>query len=301
MTTGTAVVTDSTSYIPKALLAEHPISIVPLHVVLGDRSGQEGGEITPQDVATALRDKSIAVSTSRPTPADFLRVYYRLLDEGARDIVSVHISAELSGTFDSARTAAAECNEKRPEGRVHVVDSRITCMAMGQAALAAERAAQAGAEVEDILRLVTWIAEESTNLFYVDTLEYLRRGGRIGAAQALLGTALAVKPLLHLSEGRIVPLEKVRTSSRAIARLKALALAAAAKRDNQVRIAVQHLAAAERAESLAADLAKALPADTSIVVGEVGAVVGAHVGPGLLGIALTPLSDTPPPASQGRP
>lgn len=295
MTNGIAIVTDSTSYIPQDLLSEHSVSIVPLHVTLGDRTGQEGGEISPHDVALALRDKSISVSTSRPTPEDFLRTYHRLLDEGAHDIVSLHISSELSGTFDSARTAAVECNEKRPQTRVHVVDSRITCMAMGQAALAAARAACDGRVIDDVLRLVSWVAEESTNLFYVDTLEYLRRGGRIGAAQALLGTALAVKPLLHLSDGRIAPLEKVRTSSRAISRLKTLALEAAARRENRVQVAVQHLAAGERAEAVAEDLARALPADTSIVVGEVGAVVGAHVGPGLLGIALTPLAEALPP------
>lgn len=297
MHTGTAVVTDSTSYIPEDLLGDLPISVVPLHAILGDRSGEEGSEVTPQEVAAALRDKKVAVSTSRPTPGDFLCVYNDLLDGGARDIVSIHISGELSGTWDAARTAAAECDEKRGAHLVHVVDSRVTGMAMGYAVLAAAEAAVGGADAEGIAELAARMTHESINLFYVDTLEYLRRGGRIGAAQALLGTALAVKPLLHLTEGRIVPLEKVRTSSRAIARLKTLALEAAAKQNNEVQVAVHHLAAAERAEAIRADLAEALPDGTRIVVAEVGAVVGAHVGPGLLAIALSPLPTALTPRS----
>jgi DegV family protein with EDD domain len=274
-----AVVTDSTAYLPDGVADRLSVRVVPLQVVLGGRSGAEGSEVTPAEVAAALA-AWVPVSTSRPTPAEFAAVYRDALDGGASAVVSLHLSRELSGTWDSARLAAAEVDS----GLIRVVDSRSAAMGLGFAVLAAAQAAAAGGTAEQVYAAAVSTAERTTTLFYVDTLEHLRRGGRIGAAQALLGTALSVKPILHVREGRIVPLEKVRTVSKGIARLEALAVAAAG--DGPADVAVHHLAAAERAALLAQRLRARLPAARQFYASEVGAVVGAHVGPGVLGVVV---------------
>ena len=273
------VVTDSTAYLPDGLADELSVRVVPLQVVLGGRSGAEGSEVTPDQVASAL-SAWVPVSTSRPTPAEFAAVYRDALAGGASGVVSLHLSRELSGTWDSARLAAAEVGADA----VRVVDSRSAAMGLGFAVLAAAEAAAAGAGPEEVYAAAVGTAERTTTLFYVDTLEHLRRGGRIGAAQALLGTALSVKPILHVREGRIVPLEKVRTVSKGVARLEALAVAAAG--DGPADVAVHHLAAAERASLLAERLRARLPRVRKFYASEVGAVVGAHVGPGVLGVVV---------------
>jgi DegV family protein with EDD domain len=273
------VVTDSTAYLPVGLADELSVRVVPLQVVLGGRSGAEGSEVTPAQVAAALA-AWVPVSTSRPTPAEFAAVYREALEGGADGVVSLHLSRELSGTWDSARLAAAEVGA----GSIRVVDSRSAAMGLGFAVLAAAEAAAKGGSREEVYAAAVGTAERTTTLFYVDTLEHLRRGGRIGAAQALLGTALSVKPILHVREGRIVPLEKVRTVSKGIARLEALAVAAAG--DGPADVAVHHLAAAERAALLAERLRGRLPRVRRFYASEVGAVVGAHVGPGVLGVVV---------------
>jgi len=273
------VVTDSTAYLPAGLADELSVRVVPLQVVLGGRSGAEGSEVTPAQVAAALA-AWVPVSTSRPTPAEFAAVYRKALESGASGVVSLHLSRELSGTWDSARLAASEVGVDS----IRVVDSRSAAMGLGFAVLAAAEAAAAGGSPEEVYAAAVGTAERTTTLFYVDTLEHLRRGGRIGAAQALLGTALSVKPILHVREGRIVPLEKVRTVSKGIARLEALAVAAAG--DGPADVAVHHLAAAERAALLAERLRTRLPQVGQFYASEVGAVVGAHVGPGVLGVVV---------------
>jgi DegV family protein with EDD domain len=195
--------------------------------------------------------------------------------------VSVHLSRELSGTWDSARLAAEEFGP-----RVHVVDSRSTGMGLGFAVLAAAEAAQEGTPGTEVAAAAEAVAARCRLFFSVETLDRLRRGGRIGAAAALVGTALAVKPLLHVAQGRIVPLEKVRTTARAAQRLVELAVKAAG--DGPVDLAVHHLAAATRAEEVAARLRERLPHVARLLVSEVGAVIGAHVGPGLLGVVVVP-------------
>lgn len=277
-----AVVTDSTSYLPAALSDALRVRLVALQVQLDGRTGQEGRDVSPADVTAALRNRT-AVTTSRPTPAEFLEVYRGALREGAEAVVSVHLSAELSGTCDSARLAAAELDE----GVVQVLDSRSTAMALGFAVLAAARAAAAGAGAEAVEQAARATRERTSALFYVDSLEWLHRGGRIGTAAAMLGTALAVKPLLHLADGKIVPLEKVRTASKAIARLVQLTVNHAGS--GEVDIAVQHLASPERAADVARQLREALPNLRELHQSEVGAVVGAHVGPGLLGVVVNRL------------
>jgi DegV family protein with EDD domain len=277
-----AVVTDSTAYLPDELVAGYGIHVVPLYVVLPGRSGREGQDIGPEDVARTLALRGQTVSTSRPTPGDFVAAYRRALGEGASQLVSVHLSSELSGTGDAARLAASQVGEHI----VTVVDTRSAAMGSGFAVLAAARSAAAGSGAAEVARTAREIAAATRTYFVVDTLEHLRRGGRIGAAAAVLGSALAVKPVLHVQDGRVVPLEKVRTTARALHRLVQRAVEAAGQ--GPVSIAVHHLAAAEKAERLAAEIRDRLPQLRELHVSELGAAIGAHVGPGAVGIVVAP-------------
>ncbi len=277
-----AVVTDSTAYLPGELAADLPVVVVPLYVVLTGRSGREGLDVGPAEVARTLAGRGQQVTTSRPTPGDFVAAYRRCLDAGADRVVSIHLSRELSGTWDAARSAANQVGEHV----VTVVDSRTAAMGTGFAVLAAARAAAAGAGAEDVAAVAQGTADGSSTLFVVDTLEHLRRGGRIGPAAAVLGTALAVRPVLHVLDGRIVVLEKVRTTTRAVARMVQRVVDLAG--DRPVSLAVHHLAAAARAEALADQLRDRVPALRELYVSELGAAIGAHVGPGALGVVVDP-------------
>ena len=275
-----AVVTDSTSYLTLEAADAAGVVVVPLQVVIEGRSFDEGTAFGPRELSDALRRK-VRVSTSRPSPRAFLDRYESAVEAGASSVVSVHISGHLSGTADAARLAASDAPVP-----VEVIDSDSLGMGLGFAALAAADAADRGCTCPEVAEIARWRAEQSSVFFCLDTLEYLRRGGRIGAAQALLGAALAVKPLLHLDRGQIQPLEKVRTFSRAIARLEELAVERAGALP--VDVAVHHLDNAERAGALAQRLRTRFPALDQLVVSEIGAVIGAHTGPGLLAVVVSP-------------
>jgi DegV family protein with EDD domain len=284
--TAVAVVTDSTATLPADVVAEHNITVVPLQVVIGAKSYDEGTEAPPSMVAAALKE-FMPVSTSRPAPEAFADVYERLAVEGHEAIVSVHLSRQVSGTCESAELAA-----KRVDIPVRVVDTGLVGIGTGLAARAAALAAAEGVEVDDVAQTAVEQAEATTSLIYVDTLEHLRRGGRVGNAAALMGSALAVKLLLHIDDGRIVPLEKVRTSSRALARIETRAIGAAVELGTRpVAVVVQHLGSDARAEALAANLHARLidhGVQALLSVGEVGAVIGAHVGPGMVAVVVAP-------------
>jgi DegV family protein with EDD domain len=283
MSSHVAIVTDSTAYLPPEEVARHGITVVPLTVVIGDEALEEGTEVSAPAVARALQHRA-AVTTSRPAPEEFAAAYRAAAESGARAVVSLHLSAEISGTYDAARLAAAEAPLP-----VRVVDSGMVAMALGFPVLSAAEAARAGESADEVVAVAEKRAAGTSAFFYVDTLDYLRRGGRIGATQALLGSALAVKPLLQLGDGRIQLREKVRTASRAVARLEELVVERALQAaPHDVDIAVHHLAAAERAHTLAERLAVRVPRLGELVVSEVGAVIGAHTGPGLLGAVISP-------------
>jgi DegV family protein with EDD domain len=272
-----AVVTDSTAYLPTALAAQHQVTVVPLHVVLGSRTGAENVDIAPAEVACALGERRVAVSTSRPTPEEFAEAYRA---SGASQVVSLHLSSALSGTVDSARLGAAQVLADGIE--VRVVDTKSIVMGLGFAVLDAAAAALAGADLKAVE--AAGAAAATTTLFYVDSLEHLRRGGRMTARAALVGAALAVKPLLHVVDGEIALLEKVRTASKGLARLEQVAAERAGT--GPVELAVHHLAAAVAAEQLSDRLRARIPGLQRLHLSEVGAVVGAHVGPGLLGVVV---------------
>ncbi|MBA2444868.1 MAG: DegV family protein [Nocardioidaceae bacterium] len=284
MSRAVALVSDSTS-VHAELAQQLDVIAVPLQVVVGAKAYDEGTGATPEMVAAALRSRT-PVSTSRPAPEAFLRVYERAAKAGAEAIVSVHLSSEVSGTFESAELAAQQASIP-----VYVVDSRQLGMGTGFAVQAAAQALDRGAGAEEAAEVARIRAAAMTALFYVDTLEHLRRGGRVGATAALLGSALAVKPLLKVENGRIVALEKVRTSAKALHRMEELAVAAAG--DQEVDVAVSHLVNVEAAEALANKLGDRLPQLAEVVVTQVGAVIGAHVGPGMLAVVVAPRHPRP--------
>ena len=271
-----AVVTDSTAYLPVELAEALGITVVPLQVTMGERTAYEGVDLTPAEFATWIAAPTRRATTSQPTPAAFASAFSACADP---DVVAVHLSGALSGTVGAASAAAAFSGKN-----VRVVDSRQTGMGLGFAVLAAARAARSGGSLESVAAVAEEAARATRTLFYVDTLEYLRRGGRIGAAAALVGTALSMKPLLHIADGSIAPLEKVRTASKAIARLEDLAVAEAG--EGPVSFAVHHLASAPRAVTLADRLCERVPELVDCYVTEVGAVVGAHTGPGMLAVVV---------------
>lgn len=271
-----AVITDSTACLTPDMAAAAGLTVVPIHVIIDGRTYGDGVDITSDEVAAAL-SSGAAVSTSKPTPEEFLATYTAAAQAGASEIVSVQVSAALSGTYDSARLAAREAPVP-----VTVVDSQSIAMGLGFAAMSAAEAAPDGAQAA--AEAARRSAEQSSVLFYVDTLEFLRRGGRIGKASAWLGGALRVKPLLHVENGVVAPLEKARTANRALGRLTDLAVEAAG--DRPVRLAVQHLNAPDRAEGMAARLRERVRAE--VVVCEVTAVMGVHVGPGVVAVTVAP-------------
>jgi DegV family protein with EDD domain len=281
-----AVVTDSTAYLPEGFADRQAVSVVPLHVLVDQDSGLDGVDFGPAELAKAL-DERRTVLTSRPTPAELADAYRTALRAGAPGVVSVHLSRDLSGTWEAARLAAEEVGTEVGEpGVVRVVDSRTTAMGLGFAVLAAAAAAARGAGPAEVERVATDVASRTRTFFCLQTLEHLRRGGRIGPAAALFGSALAVKPLLHVAGGQIVPLEKVRTTSRAAARMIELTVETAG--DGPVGLAVHHLGAPERAAELATRLEERLPNSAGCLVSEVGAVIGAHTGMGVLGVVVLP-------------
>jgi DegV family protein with EDD domain len=276
-----AVVTDSTAYLPGEVAERYSVRTVPLHVYVDGAEQFDEPVFGPADLAAAFARKR-RVTTSGATSEELARQYEEALGSGADGVVSIHLSRQLSGTWEAARFAAQEVDPKR----VHIVDSQSTAMGLGFPVLAAANAAEEGASLAEVESTAAAVAARTTTLFSVQTLDYLRRGGRIGTAAALLGTALAIKPLLHVRNGKIEALEKVRTTSRAMARLVEIAVREAGS--GAVAVAVHHMAASERAGELAERLRASLPNCLDCTVSEVGAVIGAHIGPGSVGLVLLP-------------
>jgi DegV family protein with EDD domain len=278
-----AVVCDSTSYLPRDLVSAHGIHEVSLYV--SDGSGQRR-ELDIRDYGRFYEDLRSAAelpTTSQPSIGDFAAAYARLAQAG-HDVVSVHISGGISGTVQTARQAAAELAREQPDRRVEVIDSTVSAGALGLIALAAAGRARAGGDVDSVAAATRTAIGAMRFWFAVDTLEYLRRGGRIGAAQAWLGGALKIKPILTL-DGEITPIERVRTSRRAFERL--VAYMRSRQADGADAWVVQHIQAQDVAAALVAR-GREIFACEPLFVSEVGPVIGAHVGPGLLGVGGLP-------------
>jgi DegV family protein with EDD domain len=273
----TAIVLDSTADLPDAANRFPNWRVVPLYVRFGDESLRDGIDITPDEFYGRLREETAFPATSQPTPGDFLACYEEL---GAYErILSLHVSARVSGTFASAEVAASELGD----GKVRPVDTETASASIAMLALAIQRRLERGTTDEEVDELVERYKRERGLLFTVDTLEFLARGGRIGKARAFAGTVLHVKPILSIRDGEVEPIKRVRGERKAFAELAA-ALETETKDEPGFRLAVAHAAAPERAAELEALVREQRPqADLELVV-TLGAVIGAHAGPGTLAL-----------------
>ncbi|QEC50206.1 DegV family protein [Baekduia soli] len=284
-----AVVTDTTHYAPRALLRAHDIHEVSLYVNVGDRQQRESELDDFGAFYEQLRTLDPLPTTSQPSIGDFLACYEPLAAQGL-DIVSVHIAGGISGTPESARQAGVELEARHPGRRVVVVDSRTACGGIALCALAGSAAAREGGDVDAVAARVGEAADAMRIWFAVDTLEYLRRGGRIGTAQAWLGGALKIKPILTIDH-EITPVERVRTAGRAFERM--VDYLKARHDDGADGWVVQHIQAAEQAERLV-ERGREIFGSEPVFVSEIGPVIGTHVGPGLLGAGGIPRGLLPP-------
>jgi len=274
-----AVVTDSTSYLPRGWAADLGITVVPVQVIVNGQPLDETDDDQAQQVSSALTGLQ-PVSTSRPSPERFLQAFRAAETSGATEIVVATLSSAMSATYESALLAARDSAIP-----VTVIDSGTIAMGLGFAVSRGAEAARGGSDAATVARLIEQSAGSASVLFYVDTLEYLRRGGRVSSAKAAVGQALHIKPILRVEHGRVEPLEKLRTAGKALARLAELAKAAASER--LCDIAVQHLGAPERARALAEQL-RVECASSTVIECPVGGVVGAHVGPGMVAVVVSP-------------
>lgn len=272
-----AFVTDSSCGLSPEYVREHGIRVVPIDVIV-DSEVRRG--VTSVELIRAL-ESGHKVTTSRPTPAEFLEAYQQLRGEGCEAIIAITLSSTLSGTYESAFLASQEI-----EFPIRVVDSRSVGLGFGLALLDAARRKNP-LDLDATVQSIVNQSSATAVYFYVESLEYLRKGGRITATSALLGTALSVKPILQVRNGEITPCTKVRTQAKALARLVELAL------ENypsgvDLQFGVQHLGAPEQAQ-YCVDLLRSKHPDAQIVISEVSAVVGAHTGPGLVAVIASPL------------
>ncbi|HEY2183290.1 MAG TPA: DegV family protein [Gaiellaceae bacterium] len=273
----TAIVLDSTADLPDAAGRFPNWRVVPLYVRFGDESLRDGVDINPAEFYVRLHDSAVFPTTSQPTPGDFLACYEEL--GRFERVFSLHVSARVSGTFASAETAAAELGD----GRVRPIDTETASASIAMLALAIQRRLERGTTDEEIDALVARYLRERGLMFTVDTLEFLQRGGRIGKAGAFAGALLQVKPILSIENGEVEAVKRVRGERKAFAELAAT-LETETKDEPAYRLAVAHAAAPERAAELEDLVRERRPHAQLELVVTLGAVIGAHAGPGTLAL-----------------
>ncbi|MEU7141222.1 DegV family protein [Nocardia sp. NPDC046473] len=272
------VVTDSSASLPAELAAELDIAVVPLHVLIGDRAIREG--VDPVDIDYA----SDTVTTSAASPGELRAVYEQAWELSDSDgVVAVHISRQLSGTWEAGRQAVRDMDAA---DRVRLVDSLGAGLATGLPVLAAARRARAGAPLDIVYDTAVAASSRARTFILVNRTEQLRRGGRLSSAAAFFGSELVTKPLLQIVEGRLELREKVRTRSKAFAKLVAAAVDAAG--EDGAAVAVQHLGAEEAAHTVAAQLRDLIPGIHELIVAEFGPALGVHLGVGAVGVLVLP-------------
>jgi DegV family protein with EDD domain len=272
----TAIVVDSTADFPEAPQRFPNWRVVPLYVRFGDESYRDYVELEPEAFYARLRSAAETPSTSQPTPGDFLAAYEELA--GYERILSLHIAGKLSGTIESARTAARLLDDDR----VRTIDSESASAAIAMLGLAIQRRLEHGTSDEEVDELVARYRREAGLLFTVETLEYLARGGRIGRARAWAGELLNIKPILSIKEGEVLPVKRVRGNRKAFLEF-ASAFEAGTRDVPTLRVGIAHAAAPERAEALRKMVRHTRPAAEVELVTTLGPVVGTHAGPGTVG------------------
>ncbi|MDZ7844737.1 MAG: DegV family protein [Anaerolineales bacterium] len=272
------VVTDSTAYIPQQQLAKYNIEVVPLNVIWDNQTYRDGVDITPQNFYQRLQKSKTLPSTSQPSAAAFKSIFKKNLEED-REIIAILISSEISGTVNSALQAKQELGENQ----IQIVDSRTAAMAAGLQVLTVARAAAAGASLAECHAQALKAQHHTDVIFVVDTLEFLHRGGRIGGAKRLFGSMLNIKPILEMREGKIEPLDQVRTQSKAIERMLAI-MKERIGEERPVQIAGFHSNAPLLAENLLEKACDQFEIRDSYLT-ELSPVIGTHVGPGTVALA----------------
>jgi DegV family protein with EDD domain len=277
------ILTDSSACLSENDLENYPIHVIPLQVIFGSDTYLDGIDIHADEFYKKLRASKVSPSSSQPSPSAFIEKYTFLAEQGY-DILSMHISEKLSGTLASAHQAKVDL----PGHKVEIVDSFSVSMALGFQVLAVARAAREGASLQECKALAEQARENAGALFVVQTLEYLRRGGRIGGATAFLGTALNLKPVLELREGRVEPLERVRTMNKATERLLDH-LEERLQGKRHLRLACLHAENPVEAANLQEQVIKRFPPSSvsEVIISEISPLIGTHTGPGTLGIAFT--------------
>jgi DegV family protein with EDD domain len=272
------IITDSTADLPRELALKYDIEIVPLTIHLGDKSWKDYYDVEPDEYYEILNRTSAFPTTSQPTPQDFVNAYSPFVEKG-ESILSIHLSSRLSGTFQSALLARS----KFPEARIEVVDSLQASFALSMIILICAKKANQGASLEDIADIARQIGSQIETYFSVDSLDYLHRGGRIGKAQAFLGTLMKIKPLLKLVKGEVQPVEKIRTRDRLMNRFVEL-VEMTVRENSRLLLAV---AESDNSEVMTVLLERLvdIPGVSLVFRGKIGGVITSHVGPGALGIA----------------
>jgi DegV family protein with EDD domain len=271
------VVTDSTADLPPSLAEELAITVVPLLVLFGHEALRDGIDLTTEEFLARLTASTQLPRTSQPSIGDFQEVYQRLARETNR-IVSIHLSAKFSGTVETARLAA---DSLRDHCRIEVIDSRSVSMGLGMAVLAAARAAGEGADLEEVAEAARSVSGRLGVAVALETLEYLKRGGRIGRAEAFLGSLLHVRPIVTIRDGETYPLSRARTRARALAQVYELAMS----HPDIEEVAVMHASSPQEAESLAGRVRAEHP-QVPVHVGRLGPAISVHGGPGIIGMAV---------------
>ena len=278
-------VTDSTAALPEEWLKAHNVALVPLLVNIESEVYKENIEISNRDFYAKLRNAKELPTTSQPSSGDFLITYKRLLEEGAKTIISIHISSGISGTANSARTAAGMIEDA--DADIVVIDSKQTGAALGFIVKEAVEYAESGKSKEEIINRVHQVMDAMRTLFVVNDLMFIHKGGRLSGAQAIIGSLLQIKPILHFvrEDGRIEVMEQVRTEKRALRRITDLMIAEGGGNTLPTNIAIAYADNVEKAEEVAQALEKEFPGIGAIPI-EIGPIIGTHVGPGLIGFQL---------------
>lgn len=277
------IVSDSTADLPISIIDEYNVEIVPLRVHFGEEVFLDWVEMKPEKFYDKLTSTDILPRTSQPSPADFVKKY-KEIGEG-ETIISIHISSNLSGTYQSAMMA----RDMLPEMDIHVFDTKLASMAHGAVVMEAARAAREDKSREEVLHLVKEMIDKVRVYFMVNTFEYLQKNGRIGRAQAMLGSLLKVKPILTLEDGIVTPKEKARGRSKALDRLVKICLDEFGSK-NPVKIALIHGNVLEEVLKLK-EMVEGVFKFEEAVISDLGAVIGSHTGPGVVGIVMYPHND----------
>jgi DegV family protein with EDD domain len=272
------IVTDSTAYLPEAFIREHDIRVVPLCVHFGDEAYREGVELSNEEFYTRLKEAPALPTTSQPSAGEFHRVFEELVKDG-HEIVTLTISAKLSGTWNSAMAA----KEMLPDAGISVIDTESTSIGLHLLVSAAIQAIATGATRQEVVDQIEEIKERMCVFFVVDTLEYLARGGRIGNAKAFVGTLLKVKPILALQDGAIEPVEQVRSKRKALNRMLELVQAHLASNGHEAKVGLANALVLDEAKAFGQEVQARLGCPEPFV-SDLGPVIGTHTGPGVIGI-----------------